>query len=488
MKKILFTLVGLFISLSLYAQKVVKSDLIPSRSAISSTTNLVEIKSFKINNELVVVSEENKGKEKGYWVKTFDENLKIKRTFKYEIKEDEYRYIYSLEVINGNLCFIEQVVNKKEKSINYIAKTLNLKSFSISEKTILSYNDPKSKSIKKFLKGKIWGWNYTEFKVSKNKRFYTFLSTYKSKNENYKLMHVFDENLELLYTKKLIGVNEEYVYSDMFINESNGAVVVVNMPKYWKSNTILLEKYDKNKAYGKFFKFKQSILDKESFKIVTNKDDFFLVAIYSNLRDQKNKGVALVKLSYGLNKIQEKYIPFNNKQLFGDENKFIDKGEAKRLKLRDVLVDNDGNIYVATEFKFIQYSNSMYNPVLKDIIIVKIDKNSNMLWNSFIEKNKKNQITYGERYNSYKPFIINNQFYITVNSDIASFYVHHFGANKRNLLLLSFKDDGLFDTNELGFRDENDLNFSSSQLRCLGSLVVFYGISKEGYQLLSAKF
>lgn len=488
MKKIFLTISLITINFLLNAQVSLKSDLIPNKNSASSIISNIEVETFKINENFVVVSEEDKGSNKGYWVKVFDKDFKEIKSYKYEMDLRDYnRFVFSVKNIDGKISFIEQIIDKKDKSINYIEKRLDIDTFTITEKKLLNFNDKESKSIKNFIKNQGWAETFSKFKSSINNKYHTFLTTFSSKDENYKLIHVFDEKMEFLYSTKLSNSDKGYVYLDTYIDENTGAVIILSNSVYWKVNAVLLERFEKDITNKKYIKFKETILDKETLKLTKLNEGFFLTALYFNEKNKQDNGVYLINMSNNLNVINEKTIPFDSKQLFGNTNKKMEYEISKRLELRDVLVDANENIYVSAEFRFIQYSNSMYNPVLTDVIMIKFNKDFKMLWNTLIEKNKKKNITDNNRYDSCKSFLLNNNLYLALNSDIGGYYEHNFSQDKRILLLSKFSENGKFNTIELNKGQKNDLNLSPFRLKCLDDDIIFYGISKEGYQLMKIK-
>lgn len=454
MKIITLLILICFIPNFLFAQQVSKASLDNEAEAVWY--------SFKNNSNIINVQNY---KEKGdymYTVTVLDENLeKIKSTEFEDRKEDVLRHV---TFNDGKLYFLLEENTKSDLQIKFHLNIIDIEDFSKTGKTLVVINEKDdSNVIRRFFK--VNGDN-ASFGIVNFRDDYVAIS-YELRNESVKerVSYLFDKNYNQIFKKEkeysIEDRDERFRHYSSDIGETNETLYVLNNTP--ESNTYKLEAIN-----GESYTSKNIVFDKEGHRdltLVKTKNGLYCVGFFN---DEKNENGAIFysKFSDDLEIVSEEYLPFSDN--FYDD---LNKKQVKRgvlLSLFDVIDDDNGSLYIIGEVNRVDVAGrdaqgfNNLNAINDDVIACKLDKDGTLNWSRLVNKSQK---FYYSQYASFKPFIIDNKLHYVFNSefdieDVKTDKKSNSGmqpgsAQKFNVYLVSFNDEGIFEHQQLTDKKED---------------------------------
>lgn len=357
-------------------------------------------------------------KLKGYYIQSFDSNLKLIKELDYEVK---HKVIKNAFFKDGKIHLIEVLSQKKENKFAINVASADTKTLSFSNNELLSFSED---NIKKYFGvvlfpffinngfGQADGNHLGEVVISKKKKFFAINFDFKNKDKETHKVFVFNDRFEMVY-EKLIQKNIKdklFEYNSFNVSDTDGTVYFLG--KSYENNSRKTKKKGKANYHFELYKvnsnseknisFKSKDKFVESLSILINKDRVACVGFYGNNQENKINGVCIFDLNPET--LDTNFTKFNN---FSNEfltDKYGNKeGRKKRKKKKGIrnidfkgvyLMNNNDIVINAEEFFVTTHTSMNANGGMRtytvyhfnDIMAIRMDKDGNLKWARNINK------------------------------------------------------------------------------------------------------
>lgn len=354
---------------------------------------------------------------RGYVLEYYDNNLKLVHQKEFEEKDVVFKEMF---LKDNTINIIECIVNKKEKTIEYNALKVDLKSFSVAKENIFSLGKDKVKTPFAAAIGLFFISNYSkidhdptgEVQLSSNKEFIAFNFDLKDDKKETHKIYVYNNDLNLVYEKEFSqDIKDKYfVYNSFTVDDVNGSVFFLG--KSYKNESLKEKKDGKINYFYKLYKVNSNDIKSETFdtensfvgslEVLANEKGVFCIGAYSDKDADDYRGIAYFKLNPETIKIEKsKLNPFTEQFMidkYGEK-----KGKRKSDKNKELpymtykgfyITDKD-EIFFCAEEQFIT-THTNFNPNggsttytvyhFNDIYACKMDFDGNLIWLRTINK------------------------------------------------------------------------------------------------------
>ena len=421
-------------------------------------------------------------------IQKYSHDMKLKRSVEFDLKEGKKQKLYEGSFfIKGKLYIFSSFVNKGEKKNYFFRQTINLKT--------LKLNDDLEKiaevSFKGFLK-----YNSGNFSIDNSRDSSKILVYYnrpyqKKEKEKYGY-HVFDQEFQELYSKKITLPYSDQLYDlQNFAVDNDGNMHIVGKifkdkrrdtrkgkPNYDYEITSYYDKGETKERYpikvpGKYLNDMQVAIDDEG--------NIACGGFYASNASFNVDGTYWLKIDPKTQEIisqnfKEFDIDFITQNMKKRQEKKAKRKEAKGKEvglfsydLDEIIFDNSGGAVLIGEQYFITTSTSTdsngrtrttYRYHYNDIIVVKISSDGNIDW---AEKIPKVQVSTndGGFYSSYHLSIVKGNLYFVFNDNPKNLTnegdgkLKNYVLNKESIVVLVTMNgkgeqvkEALFDTRE----------------------------------------
>ena len=510
-------------------------------------SNIVLTESDENGNTLIVRSYNGNGMSNynGFYIEHIDANLKILKTFDFEMKHPSYQKnnivlgIYSLK---NEVTIIEFYYDLKDKS--YVCQAnIVTNDFQTSKKELFSIPREKTKEIgtisieKEFFNRTKGNWtndNSGEIKseddISKNSSFFDF--SWNGKVENSKddigsdiVMTINENKSAFAIAIDYNSLNKEFVKLYLFDNDFNKKIDTnfkreIRDKDYKLENiqvspdgnaiSLLAKSYSevqKEKKEGGKYVFEITKITAESqksqfidtnenfvgsLKSIFHNNEIICLGFYSDLKDYRFKGICYYKLdSNSLAILQTKYNLFTEQFTIDKYGENKDKA-LKFLTFKKIFFSkNDELIFNAQEEYLTSDGNNRTYIHYDDIVVAKLDSNGNLLWARNINKSQAVPTYEDESYISYTSLMNNNFSYFFINTGEKIKKIKNdrieFGQirkNKSNLNVIRINQNGDFDYVEILDDENSSVPFMVSKGAINNDSILFLGSKGTNKQLL----
>lgn len=415
--------------------------------------------------------------KKGYEIEHYDTDMNLIESYDIEVKDTKIKAAF---VKNGQLNIIKCYRNKKSKSYEYSVLQSPIKKLNFSEKTLFQVPFTDLTMPWKMEFDFFTASNYKvldlvnptgEFMITKNKKYITVyldLREEKKENDEKHLLKVYDGNYNLIFEKEF---NSEYKdknfqLNSVYTNENTGTVYYTG--KIFDEEG---DKDDKESYHHKIYEVRSSgvrelaISDKDFFinqvRLFSRENTLIAVGMFSDKEHGHYKGVVYYELDAQSFEVKSTvFNPFTKDfmiEKYGEKraDKKMEKG-TKKLDIRGIFIDKEGNIVLATEEEFVMkmvdgfsYGGPRYSYTYfhNDIVLCKLNTKGELIWAKNVKKTQTSQNRHV--LDSYFATIKNGNIYIFVNgkSDIYNekrdrIEIYTTDASRISLYVLQIDPDG----------------------------------------------
>lgn len=462
-------------------------------------------------------------KIKGYYIQHFDEDLKLKNEYTYEVKKNR---IKSAFVKNGKLHLIEFTKDKTKKTLTYSVLSSNIDDFNFSSKELLNFS---KENIKKYFGAIVFPFyinnginqrdkdHLGEVIMSENNRFFAINFDIKNEDKETHKIFVFNDDLDLVYDKFITNNAEDrfFDYNSVDVDDKDGTVYFLG--KSYENDSRQRKKKGKanyhfeltkvNKTDQKTVSFKEPEKFIGSLSLVKKNNQLTCIGFYGDKKEHKYNGIAVFKLdpnSLAIDK--KKFNPFSEEFLadkYGN-NEAKKKRKSKKgitnIDFRSIEALDNGDLVINAE-EFFTTTQSISNGNggfttytvyhFNDIISARINTNAEMLWARNI-----NKAQIGFKNSSFTSITINDTTYSFINcsdkirklnGDRIAF--GHSSAKKSNLYCIMINNDGKMDFKKL-IDDKDSKVFYKVNNGIIpenNNEIIFLGKKKKSSQILKIK-
>ncbi len=238
-----------------------------------------------------------------------------------------------------------------------------------------------------------------------------------------------------------------------------------------------------------------------SLKMFFHNEDIICLGFYSDLSDNKYKGISYFKLNANsLEILNTKHNPFTEQFIIDKYGKNKEKA-LKYLTFRKVFFTASNDLILNAEEEYITVSTNVAVGIngagggsrttysCDDIVSLKLNENGNLLWARNI--NKKQYSSEDDFYISYSSMVKEKENFFFINSgekpkEIINNRIQFTDTrkNKSNLNLIRIKENGDFDYQEILDDEQNEVPFMVSRGIIIGNSIYFLGRKLRQKQLL----
>jgi len=391
---------------------------------------------------------------KGYEMKYFDSNLKLKKSFIYEKKNS---VILSSIIKDNTIYLVEAHFDYFGEEVEFFMSSSPLNDINFVETKLFTFTSKEVLGNVIDANGSIN--ENSPINVSFSSRKENFLINFKIRDKSKTSYHfyLFDINSNLIF-KQSTTKNEKdrkIDFQNLFFNDEN------------QSAYFMLKMKTKNKKNGgkyfyEIFKIsKEKVISKPidvgdkyfpDLKLFEIKNSPACLGIYSNEDDEKGAGVVYYKFNPDNLDLEIKKFSVLSEQYFIDKyGKEKDK-ETKNVFIRSIGVNDDSTILVNAEEYYTKGEEKVDQPTFsfyKDIIALKLDDKGELLWSRNIDKYQ-GSASYDQHLSFKTIFNNGNSHLILNNSRSANFLKNGTYKLKGNLtekcelLVLTITSDGEF--------------------------------------------
>lgn len=549
MKNFICSLLFLIFSISSFAQNIpFKLEKSEEFKDDVKKSNIVLTETNENGSILIVRSYNDNGMSNysGFYIEHIDANLKIQKTFDFEMKHPNYQKnnivlgIYSLK---NEVKIIEFYYDLKDKSYVCQANIIT-DDFQTSKKELFRIAREKMKETgtisieKEFFNRTKGNWandNSGEIKsendISKNSSFFEF--SWDNKSEMSKdekgsdiIMTVNENKSAFAIAIDYNSENKEFVKLYLFDNELNKKMETdfkreikdrdyklenIQVSPDGNAISLLAKNYSevqKAKKEGGKYVFEITKITAESqksqflgtnenfvgsLKSVFHNNEIICLGFYSDIKDYRFKGICYFKLNFNSLEIsQTKYNLFTEQFMVDKYGENKDKS-LKFLTIKKIFFSkNDDLIFNAQE----EYTTSDYNSnrtyfSYDDIVAAKLDSKGNVLWARNINKSQVVPSYEDESFISYTSLMNDNFSFFFINTGEKINKIKNdrieFGQirkNKSNLNVIRINQNGDFDYQEILDDENSSVPFMVSKGAIINDSVLFLGRKGSTKQLL----
>lgn len=510
-------------------------------------SNIVLTETNESGNTLIVRSYNGNGMSNysGFYIEHIDANLKIQKTFDFEMRHPNYQKnnivlgIYSLQ---NEVKIIEFYYDLKDKSYVCQANIIT-NDFQTFKKELFRIPREKMKETgtisieKEFFNRTKGNWandNSGEIKseddISKNSSFFDFAGVdtsqiLKDSKGSDIVMNVNENKSAFAIAIDYNSENKEFVKLYLFDNELNKKMDTdfkreIKDKDYKLENiqvspdgnaiSLLAKNYSevqKAKKEGGKYVFEITKITAESqksqfidtnenfvgsLKSVFHNNDIICLGFYSDIKDYRFKGICYYKLDFNsLAILQTKYNLFTEQFMVDKYGENKDKA-LKFLTFKKIFFSkNDELIFNAQEEYLSSDGNNRTYIHYDDIVAAKLDSKGNLLWARNINKSQAVPTYEDESFISYTSLMNDNFSYFFINTGEKINKIKNdrieFGQirkNKSNLNVIRINQDGDFDYEEILDDENSSVPFMVSKGAIINDSVLLLGRKGTNKQLL----
>lgn len=517
--------------------------------------NLVIVRSSKSNSMFY---------SNGLFIEEFDRNLKFKYSLDIEFKNPlhrKYTNLVSIFYHNNMIVFINVFYDLKQKAYVFGANKLSIKTKKLEFQELIVIKSNEFLEGEKLNIESLFNENLKKIFIPTNGIFISSAKTSSTQGEiiNSSYLPHNERNSGFLFTKNnqrfLIGIdfsNEknrklklfsfsldgtllktDYIDEPTKVDQignfkfidllANNSIIVVDkihfkneslFGKYKPSNyeVIKIENGTKQKI---IIDSKDQYVENTNFKTTNNK--LFLVGFSSKEKDYSYSGVYINEINLDpFELITSKNFEFSEQLIIDKFGKSKNK-ELKNLKLREIHLNNDNEIYINGEEEILKNNynsgtsivpnktvslSSNFNNVsmatnyqminsysnYEDLLCIKINDKRELIWSRIINKKQSEE----NSFNSYTSFLKNEDIFFIFNAkdkikelkNNRIEFVSNGNNSNSNLMILKIDKNGNYNYQEILDKDENATPFMVSNGIKIDDSYYFYGVKNKKKQLL----
>lgn len=517
--------------------------------------NLVIVRSSKSNSMFY---------SNGLFIEEFDRNLKFKYSLDIEFKNPlhrKYTNLVSIFYHNNMIVFINVFYDLKQKAYVFGANKLSIKTKKLEFQELIVIKNNEFLEGEKLNIESLFNENLKKIFIPTNGIFISSAKTSSTQGEiiNSSYLPHNERNSGFLFTKNnqrfLIGIdfsNEknrklklfsfsldgtllktDYIDEPTKVDQignfkfidllANNSIIVVDkihfkneslFGKYKPSNyeVIKIENGTKQKI---IIDSKDQYVENTNFKTTNNK--LFLVGFSSKEKDYSYSGVYINEINLDpFELITSKNFEFSEQLIIDKFGKSKNK-ELKNLKLREIHLNNDNEIYINGEEEILKNNynsgtsivpnktvslSSNFNNVsmatnyqminsysnYEDLLCIKINDKRELIWSRIINKKQSEE----NSFNSYTSFFKNEDIFFIFNAkdkikelkNNRIEFVSNGNNSNSNLMILKIDKNGNYNYQEILDKDENATPFMVSNGIKIDDSYYFYGVKNKKKQLL----
>lgn len=517
--------------------------------------NLVIVRSSKSNSMFY---------SNGLFIEEFDRDLKFKYSLDIEFKNPlhrKYTNLVSIFYHNNMIFFINVFYDLKQKAYVFGANKLSIKTKKLEFQELIVIKSNEFLEGEKLNIESLFNENLKKIFIPTNGIFISSAKTSSTQGEiiNSSYLPHNERNSGFLFTKNnqrfLIGIdfsNEknrklklfsfsldgtllktDYIDEPTKVDQignfkfidllANNSIIVVDkihfkneslFGKYKPSNyeVIKIENGTKQKI---IIDSKDQYVENTNFKTTNNK--LFLVGFSSKEKDYSYSGVYINEINLDpFELITSKNFEFSEQLIIDKFGKSKNK-ELKNLKLREIHLNNDNEIYINGEEEILKNNynsgtsivpnktvslSSNFNNVsmatnyqminsysnYEDLLCIKINDKRELIWSRIINKKQSEE----NSFNSYTSFFKNEDIFFIFNAkdkikelkNNRIEFVSNGNNSNSNLMILKIDKNGNYNYQEILDKDENATPFMVSNGIKIDDSYYFYGVKNKKKQLL----
>ena len=510
-------------------------------------SNIVLTETNESGNTLIVRSYNDNGLSNysGFYIEHIDSNLKIQKTFDFEMKHPNYQknnIVLGIYSVKNEVKIIEFYYDLNDKSYVCQANIIT-DDFLISKKELFRISKEKMKETgtisleKEFFNRTKGNWtndNSGEIKsendISKNSSFFEF--SWEGKSEISKNQKGSDIVMTVNGNKSAFAIaidynseNKEFVKLYLFDNQLNKKIDTdfnreikdknynlenIQVSPDGRAISLLAKSYleiQKEKKEGGKYLFEITKITAESqksqfidthenfvgsLKSIFHNNEIICLGFYSDIKDYRFKGICYYKLdSNSLTILQSKYNLFTEQFMVDKYGEDKDKA-LKFLTFKKIFfsVNNDLFFNAQEEYLTSDTNNRTYFNY-DDIVAAKLDSEGNLLWARNINKRQAIPSYEDESFISYTSLVNENFSYFFINTGEKIKKIKNdrieFGQirkNKSNLNVIRINMDGDFDYKEILDDENSSVTYMVSKGGIINNSAIFLGRKGTKKQLL----
>ena len=510
-------------------------------------SNIVLTETNESGNTLIVRSYNDNGLSNysGFYIEHIDSNLKIQKTFDFEMKHPNYQknnIVLGIYSVKNEVKIIEFYYDLNDKSYVCQANIIT-DDFLISKKELFRISKEKMKETgtisleKEFFNRTKGNWtndNSGEIKsendISKNSSFFEF--SWEGKSEISKNQKGSDIVMTVNGNKSAFAIaidynseNKEFVKLYLFDNQLNKKIDTdfnreikdknynlenIQVSPDGRAISLLAKSYleiQKEKKEGGKYLFEITKITAESqksqfidthenfvgsLKSIFHNNEIICLGFYSDIKDYRFKGICYYKLdSNSLTILQSKYNLFTEQFMVDKYGEDKDKA-LKFLTFKKIFfsVNNDLFFNAQEEYLTSDTNNRTYFNY-DDIVAAKLDSEGNLLWARNINKRQAIPSYEDESFISYTSLVNENFSYFFINTGEKIKKIKNdrieFGQirkNKSNLNVIRISMDGDFDYKEILDDENSSVTYMVSKGGIINNSAIFLGRKGTKKQLL----
>ena len=510
-------------------------------------SNIVLTETNESGNTLIVRSYNDNGLSNysGFYIEHIDSNLKIQKTFDFEMKHPNYQknnIVLGIYSVKNEVKIIEFYYDLNDKSYVCQANIIT-DDFLISKKELFRISKEKMKETgtisleKEFFNRSKGNWtndNSGEIKsendISKNSSFFEF--SWEGKSEISKNQKGSDIVMTVNGNKSAFAIaidynseNKEFVKLYLFDNQLNKKIDTdfnreikdknynlenIQVSPDGRAISLLAKSYleiQKEKKEGGKYLFEITKITAESqksqfidthenfvgsLKSIFHNNEIICLGFYSDIKDYRFKGICYYKLdSNSLTILQSKYNLFTEQFMVDKYGEDKDKA-LKFLTFKKIFfsVNNDLFFNAQEEYLTSDTNNRTYFNY-DDIVAAKLDSEGNLLWARNINKRQAIPSYEDESFISYTSLVNENFSYFFINTGEKIKKIKNdrieFGQirkNKSNLNVIRISMDGDFDYKEILDDENSSVTYMVSKGGIINNSAIFLGRKGTKKQLL----
>lgn len=544
MNKLILTFGILMISFSVFAQnipfKIQKSALFKDEYKNST---IVFTKDNENGNLLIVRSYKSAllANTQGFYLEYYDSNLNMLKNFEFELKHPNYQkfnLVIGICSFEKEVQIIEMYYDLNQKS--YICQTNSItEDFKISKKELFrirkeevkkngyfslesSFYERNNKTWTNDNSGKLESEADNSFEFFSNKsakaegnesdiimtvneanNAFLISINYKAQNSKYLKLYLFDNNLnkkiDTEFSREI--KDKKYIFQNIQIDPNGNSVYLLG--KMYSDS-------QKNKNEGGKYLFEVSKISSDaqksqfidpkenyigSLKSIFHNNQLICVGFYSDLKDNKYKGISYFKLdTNSLEILKAKYNPFSE-QFLVDKYGNDKVKELKYLTIKNCFFTKNSDLLFNAQEEYSTTSSNVAFGVngvgsgstrtyysFDDIVSAKLNSDGDLVWSRNINKKQGYYNSENENYVSYTTIFKGEMPYFFINTGEKTKELNtqrieftDIRKNKSNLNLIRINENGDFEYEKILDDEENEVPFMVANGIPLGNSVFFLG-------------
>ena len=494
MKKLLLVILCLLPTLSIAQKKateVIKSELFKYKEELNHMEFLT--KDFK--GGIVTGRQYDRG---NYLIEHYDKELNLVNKIILEPTNERrsYNFISHAYVNDGDIILIEDVIDMKNKKIDYYSYVSTLEELSFEKELLFSITFKEILGNQKIFNTSHFTRDFLKIRFSENQKYFAIsIDILNNKAKAQKLI-VFDNKLNKMY-EEIIERNGGHSPQNIQIDESDGSIFVLSKvfgesgeehkdkPNY----KFELHKINRELQHSIKLKTINKFVTSLEAKLIDGK--LICVGFYSEKKEYRYKGVTFIRIDpKNLSVVNENYSPFTNQFVIDKYGKLNEK-ELRDIVLKEVYLTKNNEFIINAEEQYTTEGARGFVEHFNDIVTLKTDENGKMIWARNINKEQIGRLS-----SSYISIYHNDTicFLFTSSEKVKELnnnrVMFSYKAGKtRNLYCLQLSEDGQnFDYEKLTDSDILFYNVKRGLMFDEKRSAIFEGKRKKKKQLIKVSF